>query len=123
MRGDRSRWVTTGKMLSSVKACGLQPGFDYMEHVNTRENPVPSESWDLLENGLGKGRAARTQGKILIVDASLDNRQRTKCLLGDLNHELMEASSTSEAIGSISLHRVDLVLMDLAAPQSSSAEC
>ncbi len=93
-----------------------------MEQVNPRENPVPSESWALLENGLGKGRTITIRGKILIVDASLKSRQTIQAMLGDLDHELIEASSTSEAIGSISLHRVDLVLVDLAAPELGAIE-
>ena len=83
---------------------------------------MPSESWSLLENGLGKGRTVTVRGKILIVDAANERRQDTKVMLGDLDHELIEASSTSDAIGAISLHRVDLVLMDLAAPELGAIE-
>jgi putative two-component system response regulator len=93
-----------------------------MEQVNPRENSVPSESWELLEKGLSKGRRVTPRGKILIVDASAEGREKTKATLGDLDHELVEASSTSEAIAAISIHRVDLVLIDLVAPELGAIE-
>jgi len=93
-----------------------------MEQANTRENPVPSESWNLLEKGISKGRTVAPQGKVLIVDGSIERRQSTKASLSDLDHELIEAGSTSEAIASISIHRVDLVLIDLAAPELGAIE-
>ena len=93
-----------------------------MEQGNPRENSVPSESWNLLENGLGRGRTVAPRGKVLMVDGSLERRQQTKAALGDLDHELIEANSTSEAIGAISLYRVDLVLIDLEAPEMGAIE-
>ena len=43
-------------------------------------------------------------------------------MLGDIHHELCEANTTSEAIGAISLHRVDLVLIDIAAQELGAIE-
>lgn len=93
-----------------------------MEQVNSRNNAVPSESWNLLENGLSRGRTIAPRGKVLIVDASPERKQQTKATLGDLDHELIEASTTSEAISAISVHRVDLVLIDLEAPELGAIE-
>lgn len=93
-----------------------------MEQAISRENSVPSESWKLLENGLSKGRAAAPRGKVLIVDASVDRRQNMLNMLGDLDHDLIEAGSTSEAVGAISVHRVDLVLIDSDAPELGAVE-
>ncbi len=93
-----------------------------MEQANPRENSVPSESWNLIENGLGGGRSVAPRGKVLVVDASAERRQQTKAILGELDHEVVEANSTSEAIGSISIHRVDLVLIDLEAPEMGAIE-
>ncbi len=67
-------------------------------------------------------RHYRVRGKILIVDASEANRRNVRTALRDLDHELIEASSTSEAIAAISLHRVDLVLTDLFVPELGATE-
>ncbi len=93
-----------------------------MEQAIPPENSVPSESWNLIENGLGRGRSVAPRGKVLVVDASVERRQQTKATLGELDHEVVEANSTSEAIGSISIHRVDLVLIDLEAPEMGAVE-
>lgn len=93
-----------------------------MEQANYRHNSVPSQSWELLEKGLSKGRCVVPAGKILMVGASGENRERTKSAFGNLDHELIETDSTSEAIGAISLHRVDLVVIDLDAPEMGAVE-
>lgn len=93
-----------------------------MEQVQSRDNSVPSASWSLLENGLSKNRSAAPKGKILVVNASIEGREATKALLSGCDHEVVEATSTSEAIGDISLHRIDLVLIDLEAPEMGAIE-
>jgi cyclic di-GMP phosphodiesterase len=66
--------------------------------------------------------APAARGKILIVDSSAVNRERLRKMLGEVDHELSEATTTSEAIGAISLHRVDLVLIDVAAKELGAVE-
>ncbi|HEX3682646.1 MAG TPA: HD domain-containing phosphohydrolase [Bryobacteraceae bacterium] len=79
------------------------------------------EQWHLLQPSAAvQGPAAR--GKILIVDDSAANRQSLRTMLGEIPHELSEANTTSEAIGAISLHRVDLVLIDVAAQELGAVE-
>lgn len=93
-----------------------------MEQANPQEKTVPAESWNLIEKGFGKSGKAASRGKILIVDAEPERRQATSATLSGIEHELLEASNTSEAIGDISLHHVDLVLIDSAAPEMGAIE-
>ncbi len=93
-----------------------------MEHANPRDRVVPIESWSLLHEEAGERAPLLARGKILIVDASKTSRQNTQAVLSELNHDLIEASTTSEAIAAISLHRVDLVLIDVLAPELGASE-
>jgi putative two-component system response regulator len=79
------------------------------------------EEWHLLQPSAATQGPA-TRGKILIVDGSAANRQSLRTMLGEIHHELSEANTTSEAIGAISLHRVDLVLIDVAAQELGAVE-
>lgn len=83
---------------------------------------MPLQNWTLLRQDLNEASALSVRGRILIVDASEANRRNVRAALRDLDHELIEASSTSEAIASISLHRVDLVLTDLFVPELGATE-
>lgn len=91
-----------------------------MEHASPRERVVPIENWALLHQDLSEGSAVR--GRILIVDASESNRRSVRAALRDLDHDLIEARSTSEAIAAISLNRVDLVLAELGVPELGATE-
>ncbi len=93
-----------------------------MEHVTPREKVVPIKNWSLLHQEQGEDQQFSLRGKILIVDASEANRRKARSTLGDLGHELIEAGTTSEAISAISLNRVDLVLIDLVAPELGATE-
>ena len=76
----------------------------------------------LLKTTLEEAPAFVLRGKILVVDPSAANRLVLKATLGDLEHELIEAETTSDAITAISVHRVDLVLIDLSAPELGAIE-
>ncbi len=91
-----------------------------LDHGNLRAATVPIK-WSLIAPATGDRQAA-VRGKILIVDASAANRRSVRSTLGESDHELVEACTTSEAIAAISLHRVDLVLIDLLAPELGAAE-
>ena len=93
-----------------------------MEQANPREKVVPIENWSLLHQNLGEGASLVARGKILIVDAHEASRRATRISLGELDHELIEAKTTSEAIGAISLHRIDLVMADLHVPELGATE-
>lgn len=93
-----------------------------MEHAIPRDKIVPFGNWGLLNKELSGDAPLTARGKILIVDASESNRRIMRTTLGELDHELIEASSTSEAIAAISVHRVDLVLIDLLVPELGATE-
>lgn len=62
------------------------------------------------------------RSKLLIVDSSDAKRRELRSSVGELDHELIEAGSTSEAISAISLHPIDLVMIDSLAPELGGAE-
>lgn len=93
-----------------------------MEHANPREKVVPIENWALLHQDLNQASGLSVRGRILIVDGSESSRRNVRSALRDVDHELIETRTTSEAIGAISLHRVDLVLMDLLVPELGAIE-
>lgn len=82
-----------------------------------------AEQWHLFHaNDNGTQPAPVPRGKILVVDGSALNRRKLCKMLGEVHHDLSEASTTSEAIGAISVHRVDLVLIDVAAEELGAIE-
>ena len=88
----------------------------------TNLNPAgAAKPLGLLEPAAGN-QVSPTRGRILIVDSCAANRRSLRAMLGDIHHELCEANTTSEAIGAISLHRVDLVLIDIAAQELGAIE-
>ncbi|MBV9611913.1 MAG: HD domain-containing protein [Acidobacteriaceae bacterium] len=93
-----------------------------MEQANSRQNVVPIENWSVLHKDLSDGALLGGRGKILIVDASDARRRSIRVTLGELDHELIDAKTTSEAIAAISVHRVDLVLADLQVPELGATE-
>src|SRR5579875_3086498 len=81
-----------------------------------------AEQWRLVQPDDIVSQPAARRGKILIVDGCAENRRSLRTMLGEIQHELSEASTTSEAIGAISLHRVDLVLIDVATEELGAVE-
>jgi len=92
-----------------------------IEPTSLKQSSAPAEQRHLLEAGSGP-QAAPARGKILIVDSCAANRHNLRTMLGEIHHELSEANTTSEAIGAISLHRVDLVLIDVGARELGAIE-
>lgn len=78
-------------------------------------------SWNLPASTI-RAKFARERAKILLVDPRANNRRTMRAILGEFEHEVIEASSTSEAIAAISLHGIDLVLIDLSAPEMGAVE-
>ena len=93
-----------------------------MEQEISWNKVVPIESWALLHKDFSDPSGLSVRGKILIVDALETNRRSVGDALGKFDHELLEARTTSEAVTAISLHRVDLVLVDFAAPELGATE-
>ncbi|MBV8072889.1 MAG: HD domain-containing protein [Acidobacteriaceae bacterium] len=84
--------------------------------------PGPTRSWLLAGSGGVRSKAAHTRARILLVDACPKNRRTMRTALGEFEHDVIEASSTSEAVTAISLHGVDLVLISLLAPEVGANE-
>lgn len=83
--------------------------------TETNDWPVQGlASWVAGDAGLQTNLVNR---RILIVDSSPASRRALHGMLRDLGHEVSEASSTSEAITIISRESIDLVLVDLLAPE------
>lgn len=55
--------------------------------------------------------------RILIVDHSRSNRRILQGVLGEFGQDIVEANSTSQALKLLSNERIDLVLVDLMAPE------
>ncbi len=55
--------------------------------------------------------------RILIVDASPGSRRPLREMLRELGHEVLEVASTTEALAVVSREKIDLMLVDLLAPE------
>jgi len=77
--------------------------------LNQRHTPEESE-----ENHTDIGTP---RGRILIVDPNENNRRQITSALAELDHELIEAGSTSGALQIIEDKPVDLVMVDAQAPE------
>jgi putative two-component system response regulator len=55
--------------------------------------------------------------QILIVDSDAGNRASVGTALADLHHKLIEVESTEDALVALSQNAIDLILIDLRAPQ------
>jgi len=63
----------------------------------------------------------RSGGNILIVDPAAARRWRILQVLGDLSGNMREASSTSEGLAILARQPIDMILMDLRAPEIGAA--
>ncbi|HZQ51384.1 MAG TPA: HD domain-containing phosphohydrolase [Bryobacteraceae bacterium] len=66
--------------------------------------------------------SVRKRARILIVDSLVSNRRSLRGMLGELDYELVEASSSSDAVAAMSVDRTDLVLLDSAIPEPGAIE-
>src|SRR5207248_5643430 len=88
-----------------------------------RPQRVPQfQNFDFLNSEATEPKSPPSHSKLLIVDSSDTNRAALRTALGELEHDLIEARTTSEAISAISLYKVDLVLIDLFVPELGGAE-
>ncbi len=91
-----------------------------LEHIKILDTVAPLDvCW--LPQATANGADA-AHGKILVVDGSAANRSSLRKVIGEKEHDIVEASTTSEAIGAISVHGIDLVLVDLTAPEMGGTE-
>ena len=81
----------------------------------------PVENWYQFGSIHGEKSASQC-AKILLIDPSAGSRRSMRSALGELEHEVIEACSTSEAIASIAMNSVDLVLINLLAPELGGTE-
>ena len=88
-----------------------------------RANVIPIERrTGQQDSSTLNGRYAATRSKILIVGGSQPDLESIHEALSPLGHEVLEASTTSEAIAAISVHSADLVLIDFGAPELGAAD-
>ena len=92
------------------------------EHTKSPDTVPQFDDPHFLNVEAGESKSSPAPSKLLIVDASDQNRSALRASLGELEHELLEAKTTSEAISAISIHKVDLVLIDSGAPELGGAE-
>jgi putative two-component system response regulator len=64
---------------------------------------------------------AKRAGNILIVDPAAARRWRMLQVLGDIAGKIFEASSTSEGLSILAYEPIDLILLDLRAPELGAA--
>jgi cyclic di-GMP phosphodiesterase len=83
---------------------------------------IPFESWTQQSGGLLDRPIPSHRSKILIVGGTRPDLASIHEALGPLDHEIVEASTTTEAVAAISIHSADLVLIDLGAPELGAAE-
>jgi putative two-component system response regulator len=89
----------------------------------SRGSVIPIQSWTGQQDSSAfNGRYAGTRSKILIVGGSQPDLESIHTALGPLDHEILEATTTSDAVAAISIHSADLVLIDFGAPELGAAE-
>lgn len=89
----------------------------------SRGNVIPIGSWAGQQGGSAiNSRYAGTRSKILIVGGAQPDLESIHEALEPLNHEILEAGTTSEAVAAISVHSADLVLIDFGVPELGAAE-
>jgi len=91
------------------------------EQTQFESRVSPHDHWALLRSSISEIPPS-ARGTILIVGDSAAHRKAVRATVGELDHEWIETGTTSEAIAAISLHRVDLVLIDLAVPELGGTE-
>jgi putative two-component system response regulator len=93
-----------------------------IQQTKSQNRASQVESLEFLNPPPTQPKSSPTHSKLLIVDSSDSNRCALRTAVGELEHELIEAETTSDAISAISLHQVDLVLIDSFAPELGGAE-
>ena len=94
-----------------------------MERLIGSDKVIPIKSWQAAQHAdQGDRRLIATRSKILMVGGSQPDSDRIREALGTLDHELVEAATTSEAVAAVSVHSVDLILIDLLVPEIGATE-
>lgn len=92
------------------------------EQSELKTGALATDQWALLRSSITEGQPLSARGKILIVSDAAARRNELRATIGELDHEWIETGTTSEAIAAISMHRVDLVLIDLGVPELGGTE-
>lgn len=93
-----------------------------LDTVTLGQTPLPVENLGILASNVRASEAFGGHGRILIVDAVPHRRQSIRQALAGFENELIEASTTSEAIAAIASGTVDLILIDLFAPEAGATD-
>src|SRR5579884_112980 len=83
---------------------------------------IPIGSWAGQQKNTVAGAMPVNRSTILVVGGRPSDRKSIREALGPLDHVVVEAGTTSEAVAAISVHQVDLVLLDLAVPEMGAPE-
>lgn len=91
-----------------------------LDRTNFLGTMKPGSSWNFP---LPAGKVEAAAGaRILVVDASVNNRTSVRRALSKYGHHVVEATTTTEAVGVISKQGIELVLVGLKAPEMGAAE-
>jgi putative two-component system response regulator len=93
-----------------------------LETVTLGQTPLPVENPGILASNIRATEAFGGHGHILIVDAMPHRRQSVRQALAGFENELIEAATTSEAIAAVAAGSVDLILIDLFAPEAGAVD-
>lgn len=91
-------------------------------HTDLPHRVPEFQNFDFRNSEAAESKSSPSHSKLLLVDSSEANRTALRTALSELEHDVIEAQTTSEAISAISLYNVDLVLIDLFAPELGGAE-
>ena len=84
--------------------------------VPSNPKVIPIASW-MPSGPEGTNRATVNRGKILVVGGRRPDSESIREALGSVDYEVLEASTTSEAVSAISVNSVDLIIIDLLVPE------
>jgi putative two-component system response regulator len=93
-----------------------------MEHIDRFGRRAPAINSGMLPQAAYQEKEGSGRARILIVDASDESVASIRAALGDFEHDLVERKTTSEAVAVLSAERIDLVLVNLAAPELGGLE-
>jgi putative two-component system response regulator len=93
-----------------------------MENTAFRSSATSQSHWNASCQGMSDGGIRAARNTILIADASAPRRRALAQILNGLALDIIEAESVREAVLSVSLHRIDLMLIDFGLDDGGAVE-
>jgi putative two-component system response regulator len=93
-----------------------------MENTNRNTNVISIGDSSFRTEAILKDNALKTPSTVLIAGPLASKRHKLRQILRDSNFEFLEASTGTEAAAAVSLHQVDLALVDVNLPEPSGIE-